>query len=181
MSKNTIREAVKKAVSDQVTVNWRLAKLLHKVYYSKLWADWGFLSWEEYVEMEVGIHQTRAAAYRRLWHRAVYIWKLGEKDLPTDVSWTRLAILSRSPKVTERNIRGWLKKAPTLTCCALEHQVLGTHRASLSLSVSSRSQAEEIAAILDDVKEAQGFHSRAEALAEILRTWKYSHVYRRAA
>ena len=88
-----------------------------------LWTAWDHDSWEAYVEVELGIHMTTAANFRRM-HEVYNIDLAGsiDSDSMNGISYTKLKILTRV--VTKRNVNGWLKKAKKLSCCELEEEVM---------------------------------------------------------
>lgn len=89
---------------------------------TELWIAWGHDDWFQYVEVELGIHMSTAAIYRRM--HEVYNIELKESFEPgamDGISATKLKILTRV--VTKKNINAWLRKAKGLSCCALEEEV----------------------------------------------------------
>lgn len=88
-----------------------------------LWTAWGHDNWETYVEVELGIHMSTAANFRRM-HEVYNIdlkdsFESGSMD---GISATKLKILTRV--VTKKNVNAWLRKAAKLSCCALEEEVM---------------------------------------------------------
>ncbi len=90
---------------------------------TNLWTAWGFADWFAYVEVELGIHQSTAANFRRM--HEVYNIELKdsfESDAMDGISATKLKILTRI--VTKKNINAWLRRAKKMSCCSLEEEVL---------------------------------------------------------
>jgi hypothetical protein len=88
-----------------------------------LWVAWGHDSWEQYVEVELGIHMTTASKFRRM--HVVYGIEL--KDVidaaeMDGLSATKLNILTRV--VTKSNINKWFRRAKKISCCSLEEDVM---------------------------------------------------------
>ena len=149
-----------------------------------LWAAWGYESWFDYSERELGIHQTTAAAYRRI-HEVFEIDVKDGWDRSLSSSYTKMRILCRV--VTKANANTWLRKAAKLSCCELEEQVLqavGKSRAgaihSFAASVTKRELA-KINEVLADARE--GFEEdeerRGKILVRVLEEWQV--IFRRKA
>jgi len=149
-----------------------------------LWSAWGFKSWFDYAERELGIHQTTAAAYRRI-HEVFEIDIKDQWDRSLSSSYTKMRILCRV--VTKTNANSWLRKAARLSCCELEDQVLdaiGKGRAgavhSFATSVTKRELA-KINEVLADARE--GFEDdeerRGKILVRVLEEWQ--EIRRRTA
>jgi hypothetical protein len=87
-----------------------------------LWVAWDYSDWEQYVEVELGIHMTTASQFRRM-HEIYNIELKGaiEPESMEGISYTKLKILTRV--VTKRNVNGWLRKAKKISCCSLEEEV----------------------------------------------------------
>jgi hypothetical protein len=133
-----------------------------------VWSDWDHGSWEEFVEVEAGMHKETGAAYRRVWE-VFYIELAGHWDEKHLVSITRLKTLA--PHVTKRNVESWLKKAKTMSCCALNHAVRGDAGNYKTVSMSmTESEAAEFDAIVD-VGRREWEGSRGSVVMEIIREW----------
>ena len=120
---NVVQEETKK-VLELAAVLWETWACDVKIngIDTPLWIAWDHESWEQYVEVELGIHMTTASQFRRM-HEVYNIDLNGsiEPESLEGISYTKLKILTRV--VTKRNINGWLRKARKLSCCALEEEV----------------------------------------------------------
>jgi hypothetical protein len=90
---------------------------------SPLWVAWGHETWLEYVEHELGIHQSTATAFRRI-HEVFNIelngcWERAEFD---KFSATKLKALCKV--VNKKNVNGWIRRAAKLSCCELDEAIL---------------------------------------------------------
>lgn len=88
-----------------------------------LWTAWDHDSWEQYVEVELGIHMTTASKFRRM--HVVYNVDLKDvidQEAMDGLSATKLNILTRV--VDKRNVNSWFKKAKKISCCSLEEDVM---------------------------------------------------------
>ena len=143
-----------------------------------LWTAWGHENWEQYVEVELGVHMTTAAGFRKM--HEVYSVQLKDAFDPNaldGISATKLKILTRV--VSARNINGWLKKAKKLSCCALEEEVMhsihGTGKVgaihTLSMFVTKAEQ-KRAGRILDQAMTDMGIDRRGKALLAILEEWE---------
>src|SRR5512135_900320 len=88
-----------------------------------LWTAWDHDTWEQYVEVELGIHMTTAANFRRM-HEIYNIELKGsiEPEAMEGISYTKLKIMTRV--VTKKNVNAWLRRAKKMSCCGLEEEVM---------------------------------------------------------
>lgn len=113
---------------------------------------WGYKTWFDFVETEVGLHEQSANAYRRVYEvfgvELAGAWDTG-KPLPI----TKMRILTAA-NLTKANVRAWIKKAEKMTCCKLVAEIYGTAElAHFHASVSKRGLNEinrALAAARDD-------------------------------
>lgn len=135
LSKDAAEKLREKAIllaGNHTKTAMELAEVLYNTYYGEvnyaggnlqLWEAWGFKSWFDYVENELGIHQNTAAGYRRT-YEVFEIKCAGEWDKKSGVSFTKMKALARV--VNKVNVNSWLKKAKTMSCCELEDAVLAS-------------------------------------------------------
>ena len=137
-----------------------------------VWSSWGYDSWEEYVEVELGLHWTTARKYRKVyeifWVDLNGAW--GVDELPE--SMTKMITLTQVP-LTKKNLNGWLTKARSLSCCGLQALASGeeTEWSNLNMRLT-KSAATEVGSLLDKNKKTFNVTSRGEVLLKILREWK---------
>jgi hypothetical protein len=142
-----------------------------------LWSAWGHENWDQYVEVELGIHMTTAANFRRM-HEVYSVQLKDSFDLNAldGISATKLKILTRV--VSTRNISGWLKKAKKLSCCALEEEVMhaingggkvgAIHTLALLVTKSEQKRARQI---IDQAMIDMKIERSGKALLTILEEW----------
>lgn len=126
---NNVRQIVRHGVK----ANLDLCQILHETFVSVLqegeqwkfvWEVWGFKSWFDFVEIEIGMHENTANAYKKVWQ--VFGIDLEGAWSPDDaLPITKMKILSASDKLNKQNIKSWLKKAKAMTCCDLQHEIYG--------------------------------------------------------
>jgi len=75
---NRVRKEAKELVFDVENINMRLAKILYEIYaipedrdpFKKpIYVVWGFGTFYEYVEAELGIHRKKADRLKRIWYK----------------------------------------------------------------------------------------------------------------
>lgn len=134
-----------------------------------LWQFWGYKSWYDYCERELGVHQTTASAYRKI-HEVFEIELKGSWDKTLLVSFTKMKALSRV--VTKSDVNSWLKKAGKLSCCELEEAITGKASHKQFTVVVTEKELKEINDIIEAANSAAGGPRRAETLLQILGEWK---------
>lgn len=137
---------------------------------------WGFNTWFEYVEHELGIHQTTAAAYRKI-HEIFFIELSGawQSELARPISYTKLKVLCRV--VTKKNVNSWLKIAAKLSCCQLDVEVdraLGIANAGAIHTFSvpcTASEFNKLRKLVESARESFGDERRGKVLLQMLEEW----------
>ena len=147
-----------------------------------LWAAWDYSDWFQYVEVELGIHQTTAAIYRRM-HEVynIYLKDSFDPGVLSGISATKLKILTRV--VNRKNVNAWLRKAAKLSCCGLEEEVddavHGTGRpgAIHTLAVlCTKAEQKKMRGILNKAMIDLGADRPGKALIQILEEWSAIHA-----
>lgn len=147
----------------------------------QLWEVWGYKSWFDYAERELGIHQTTAASYRRI-HEVFEVDLKDSWDKNLACSYTKMKSISRV--VTKKNVNSWLKKAATLSCCELDEHVIeamyGKSKSGATHSFLVNVTKKELAKISQVLSEAkEGFEDpderRGSVLTRILEEWQVLH------
>jgi hypothetical protein len=143
-----------------------------------LWEAWGHHDWFQYVEVELGIHMTTAAKFRRM--HEIYNIDLQDSFEPNamdGMSATKLTILARV--VTKKNVNAWLKKARKLSCCSLDEEVsdalYGTGKigAVHTLAVlCTKSEQRRVRNIIQQAQTDMGIKRPGKALLTILEEWE---------
>lgn len=152
--RNQISQAGAKALLDKVRqvveissqANFDLCQILYETDRAVVsvggdivfaYQTWGYKTWFDFVEEEVGLHEMTANAYRRVYEvfgvELAGAWDHG-KPLPI----TKMKTLTAA-NLTKANVRSWLKKAEKMTCCQLVAEVYGTEEMRhFSASVTKR-------------------------------------------
>jgi len=166
-----------------------LAEVLWRTYYDQvniggnaipLWEAWDYKSWYDYVERELGIHQSTAAGFRRI-HEVFNVDLAGSWDKAKTPSYTKLKILARV--VTKANVNSWLIKASKLSCCELEdeamHYLYGRKRSGRLHNFVAYVTKTELRKIKEVIETARGdfedMDRRGEVLVKVLEEWQNIH------
>lgn len=108
---------------------WTLAEALHKVHEESVYRIWGYTSWEQYIESEVGM-TVRTAHYLTSIHnwfsvklaKALSSDKLDElRGKLRKLGWTKVRSLVRIADAS--NVDGWVERAEGLSSAELEETV----------------------------------------------------------
>ena len=129
-----LRHKAQELVGFQNKTILELARTLHEICYAEvelnknqmtpLYKLWGFSSWGEWAEVDLGMHLTTASSYKRIWEVFNKLLEKCDMDLLSQVSFTRLKTISRLGKLlTASNVNAWLKKALKVSCCQLEEDI----------------------------------------------------------
>ena len=172
---NQLRKQLREAstASDQAWIEQ--CRLLHTVYYSgytdelkPIFELWGFESWHDYVEIELGLHVTTANAMLTV-AQFFYVRCKDHWD-GTIVSRQRMRALARAPQVTPENVNSWLQKSQDMTVCQLEHKLenkrVPTKKVTFNLA---ESDAELLSKALDDLMKTGEYGTRGEALLSLFK------------
>jgi hypothetical protein len=174
-----LRKQAKALTEEHAAVALRLADTLYSIFYCTVRAGdkeinlvqaWGFKSFHDYAEEELGMHGSTGFRYVKIWDRLIVECELKPAELPASI--TKLVQLSRLPK---RDVRGWLKRAGELSCCALENAVSehlegrgAKHHVSIQMSWSD---AKRLYAKLRRAKEVFGEETYGRALTKAMEQW----------
>ena len=149
---------------------------------SSLWVAWGYKTWFEYVEHELGIHQSTAAAFRRI-HEIFQIELEGsfDKELFDQLSATKLRALCKV--VNKKNVNSWLRRAAKMSCCALDESILvaqnGGIRANSTHTLAilcTKTEQKKMRDIITEAKELMGLERPGATLLRVLQEWNNSRV-----
>ncbi len=123
-----LRSDLRKARDAGCTNDWRLAELLWLVTQDTVgpnkmpvWKHFGFKSWAEYVEQELGMDYSRARRFRRTWW--AFEVKLGKKwDHSLMLPMSKMTLVARI--ATAKNVEELLKLGGTMTVGGLREHVV---------------------------------------------------------
>ena len=183
---DTLRSRVQSATRASAEATFHLCELLHESFISVVntnkgwkfvWEYWGYKTWFDFVEIEVGMHETTANSYKKIWE--VFGIELnGAWDFADALPVTKMRILSAAD-INKRNVKAWLHKAARMTCCELQAEVYGTEvMHTLAVSVSKR----ELQTINKALKAARGDYenpkkvTRGELLLGIVKDWQQARA-----
>jgi len=184
-SANKLRDKIVALCGQERKAQLEVAEAVYELYYGTvevgggelpLWSFFGHKSWFDYVETEVGMHVSTAAAYRMV-HDVFMVRLKGKWDQNEIASFTKMKALTRV--VEPGNVNAWLKRANSITCCALEEEILehmygkrkaGAHR-HFTAMLTSRQLTSVNAIIEVGRQEFPELESRGAVLAKILEQW----------
>lgn len=86
--------------------------LLYAVKKKELWSEWGFETFDKYIEDELGFHYRKAAYLLSTWEALVVNAKVPIEKL-RDVQWTKARLIA--PLANEKNAAGLLEKAKRMS------------------------------------------------------------------
>lgn len=176
-----LRRELQQATQSTNEAWWRQAELLHQVYYSGIGGElkpvfetWGYETFHDYVENELGLHVGTARSMVSTAHFYVVRMKGAFSAKQHLLSRQRMRALACYPnKVKPENFNNWVTMARNMTVCALEHKLEGRHehvkKFSLSLSESDYALIKEA---LDQLMATGSYDNRGKALLAILRPSK---------
>lgn len=96
---------------------WRLSQLLHKVWDESLYIEWGFSSWREYVDQELGFGMRKAQYLVGItqWVRAL---NPDVQKWISELGWTKAKELTG--RVTNENATEWKRKVEGKTVAQIQ-------------------------------------------------------------
>ncbi len=98
----------------------RLGGLLYRVKHGQYFVDWGYESFEEYVETELSFKSRKAAYHINIWNRLFL--ELGVKEAQLEgIGWSKSAALTRV--VDAENLTLWLSLARELSFRDLSERI----------------------------------------------------------
>jgi hypothetical protein len=175
-------ERIRSAVGSGAQAAFDLCWLLHEcdrsiVYVGDdpvfVYETWGYSTWFDFVETEVGVHEQTANVYRKVGRvfgeELQGSWDAGE-PLPV----TKMAILAAWPGLDRKNVQSRINWARGKTCCQMQRELLGSDRpVRMAFGVSESEQRDinkaiELARSKFDEGDAM---TRGELVANILQQW----------
>lgn len=111
-SPNEVRKrlAQYKKVADGAYI--QMGRDLYLAYHRRLFAKWGYDTFTDYVEQELGIAKTRAERLRRIWTKYIKTLKVAPKELQA-VGFTNAFTMLQV--VNETNVYNWIDKASKMS------------------------------------------------------------------
>lgn len=187
---NKLRTRIVELVQQEKRASFEIAEAIYELYYGTaevggagdempLYEFFGFKSWFQYVETEVGMHVSTAQGYRMV--HDVFMIRLKDKwDSSVNVSFTKLKALTKlRDKLDGRNVNSWLKRASEMTACALEDEIAlelygrrrgGAHRHFLAM-LTDRQLTEMNTILAQAYDEFPDVDKRGDVLMKIVSQW----------
>jgi hypothetical protein len=180
-----LRKAAQRSRTTSDEAVWEMCKALHRIYYSgyaigdqlvaPIYELWGYSSWFEYIEEEVGIHVGQANMMVSVAH--FFVVKMdGAWSGKNPLSLAKMKTIARAKTVTTRNLGEWLIKARNKTPCALDHELGGhSHGEKRQTSfVLNAKQHDILKGSLDSLMATGEFATRGDALLSVFTRRKAS-------
>lgn len=162
-----------------------MAEAVYELYYGDvemgggsmpLWSFFGYKSWFDYVETEIGMHVSTAAGYRMV-HDVFMVRLEGKWDRSVMPSFTKMKALIRV--VDAKNVNAWLKRANSLSCCALEEEILeflyGKRKSGATRHFAAMLTGRQLTAVNSIIEvgrqEFPELETRGDVLTKILEQW----------
>lgn len=182
---NSLREKAVLLRSRERSSQMETASVIYDLYYGDvtigggsmpLWSFFGYSSWFDYVETEVGMHVSTAAGYRMV-HDVFMVRLKGKWDPELMPSFTKLKALTRV--VDAKSVNSWFRRANSVSCCLLEEEVLehlyGKQKAGASRHFSALLTDRQLASVNSIIEvgrhEFPELESRGDVLTKILEQW----------
>lgn len=182
---NNLRLKAQEVCAKRAESSMELAEILHTTYWAEakvgnapvpVWHAWGYSSWADYVETELGYHMSTANSYRRI-HEVFGVQLAGKWERNLLVSFTRMRQLCRV--VDKTNVNSWLRRAAKMTCCELDavvYEVLTGHvrpknMRSFLASVTNQ-ELKALNEVINIGREDFQTMRRGEVLTAIINEWR---------
>jgi hypothetical protein len=138
-----------------------------------VWEYWGYKSWFDFVEIDVGLHEATAYSYKKIWE-VFGIELAGSWDFADVLPVTKMRLLSIAD-INKRNVKSWLGRAQRMSCCELQAEVYGTEVQSTLAVLVTKRELQTINKALDaaraDYEEPKKV-TRGELLVGIIKDWQ---------
>jgi hypothetical protein len=174
-----LRKELQQATAESDQAWWKQCTLMHQVYYSGIGDElkpvyelWGYKTWHDYVENELGIHVGTASSMVSTAHFFLVRMKGAFRVKEHLLSRQRMrALAARRDKVTAANLNNWITQARNMTVCALEHKLEGRHghgtkKVTFELSEFDHKLLKEA---IDQLMATGEYDTRGQALLSVLR------------
>ncbi len=174
-----LRRELQQATAESDQAWWRQASLMHQVYYSGIGDElkpvyelWGYDTWHDYVENELGIHVGTANSMVTTAHFFLVRMEGAFKVKEHLLSRQRMrALANHRDKVTKANLNNWVTQARNMTVCALEHKLEGRHNHGTKKVTFELSEFDHklLKTALDELMATGEYDTRGQALLSVLR------------
>lgn len=130
-----VRARAKELAGSIETTYMELAEILYTVYDTPIDGDpkngpifkaWGYASFRDYAEQELGLHYKKAERLRLIWYRLeVELADLDKKlkERLVRLGWSKVRELCRPGLLTMRNAEGWIERAESMNYQSVEASV----------------------------------------------------------
>lgn len=173
-----LRDAVDSSARATFDVCWLLYECSVGIVYVGddpvfVYETWGYGSWFDFVEIEVGVHDQTAHNYCKV-GRVFGKELAGAWDTGSPLSVTKMAILAAWPGLTAKNVQSKIDWARGKTCCQMQEELLGRERPIQMAFGVSKSEQRDINKAIDLARkkfdEGEDM-TRGELLAAVLGQW----------
>lgn len=173
-----VRSAVEVSARADFDLCWLLYECDRSVVYVGddpvyVYETWGYKTWFDFVEVEVGVHEQTANVYRKI-GKVFGEDMAGAWDSGSPLPVTKMAILAAWSGLTRGNVQAKVNWARNKTCCHLRDELLGEQRAiHMAFGVTKQEQREINRAIdLARNRFDEGSDmTRGELLAAVVEQW----------
>jgi hypothetical protein len=124
---------------------FEMAGMLHRVSNDAIYLEWGYKSFQEYIETELNFTKRKAFYFVSLWH--FFAIELADEEIIRKikpVGWSKAAKLVNV--ITKKNADYWIKKALVVTRDELETEIAFYKSRKHILPETPRSDAQEFIA-----------------------------------
>ena len=150
----------------------KLAKLLSEVRHRELYVKWGFATFADYLDKELGFHERKGEHLIKIWDK-VKGFKLDEERVKK-IGWTKMRQVV--PLLTEKNSKDLINRAEKLSVRRLGKEMRSlraTERTPSTMVLKLSLDDSEYRIVTDAIQEAKNLckQSTSQALEMICQDW----------
>jgi hypothetical protein len=150
----------------------KLSKLLSEVRHQQLYVKWGFATFADYLDKELGFHERKAEHLIKIWDK-VRSFKLDEERIKK-IGWTKMRQVV--PLLTEKNSKDLINKAENLSVRDLGEKIKSLRaieRTPAIMVLKLSLDDSEYRIVMDSIEEAKKLtkQSTGQALEMICQDW----------
>jgi len=114
MQSAEIRQRVKDLMKTLTSSFFELGQLLYEIRFANMFLDWGYSSFEEYTEMEIGYKRRAAEHHIEIWEELHQKRGIPEERI-AHIGWSKVRTIMPVVKESnnKRTLEKWLKRAET--------------------------------------------------------------------
>lgn len=171
---NEVRKRLAQYKKTADTAYIQMGRDLYLAFHRRLFSTWGYDTWTDYVEQELGIAKTRAERLRRIWTKYIKTLRVAPKELVGLGFTNAFTMLS---VVNGDNVHDWIDKAKKLSWRELDLAVQAAKSPSPAAVAALASAGAAVKKTGDSVADTgMAFHEEdVEAMkpGDLRRAWTF--------